>query len=326
MIRLACFCLAAAALSAQQPDFVNARLETHAVTGTLASEFQQLRTRGSSPMWVAYSVPMVPGRHGSMCGEDSRNRKLLLEGPDTLIVLFRLDQHAVERVRTATPDCEIDAGGLPVVLLTGVIPAQSVELLAGLVSASTAKGHLDPLVSAIALHRDAAADRAMESLLASSQPESAREKALFWMAAARGRSGFEAVRKVLQNDPSDRMREKATFDITLGSEPEAVAALQQSAKSDSSPRVRKQALFWLAHKAGAQEIAFIANAAQQDPDPEVRRHAVFALEQVPQGKGIPEMIRLAKTSSDPKVKQQAVFWLGRSKDPQALHFFEDVLK
>ena len=320
--------MAAAAAFGQQPEFVNAKVETRPVAGTLAAEFQKAESGAGSPVWMAYTVPMMP-RHGSMCGDDSQNRKVFLEGPDTLVILFRFENRALDKVRTSTLNCQFDGGGLPVLLLTGVSPAQSIELLAGLVQKWTQgdrKGRLDSLVAGIALHRDGAADRAMESLVASSQPETLREKALFWMANARGRSGFEAVKKVLESDPSDRLREKATFDITQSSEAGAIPALVESAKKDRTPKVRSQALFWLAHKAGREHTAVIADAARQDPDAHVRRQAVFALEQIPQGGGIPILIQLARGSSDPEVKKQAMFWLGRSKDPQALQFFQDVLK
>jgi len=322
--------MAAAAVFAQSstPEFTNARVETRAVQGSISAEFQKAQSGASSPMWMAYTVPMVAGRHGTWCGDDQRTRKLMLEGPDTLVVLFRFEKQALDRVRVATIDCQFDAGGLPVALLTGVVPAQSVELLTGLATAQAQKGraHVDQLVSAIAMHRDATADRALESMIATSQPEVLREKALFWLANSRGRSGFEAVRKVLQSDPSDRMREKAAFDMTLTHEPEAMPVLEQAAKSDKTPHVRSQAWFWLARRGGEQEASRIAEAARQDPDAGVRRQAVFALEQIPGGKGIPELIRLVKGSSDPKVREQAMFWLGRSKDPQAVRFFEDVLK
>jgi hypothetical protein len=320
--------MAAVAAFAQQPDFVNAKVETRALSGSLAAEFQKMESGSGSPMWMAYTVPMVP-RHGSMCGDDSQNRKVYLEGPDTMVMLFRFENRALERVRTSTLNCQFDGGGLPVVLLTGVTPAQHIELLASLlpkVAQGERRGHMDGIVSGIALTRDGSADRVLEGLLAPSQTDAVREKAMFWMAEARGRVGFEAVKKVLESDASDRMREKATFDITLSREPGMVPALVQSAKTDKTPKVRSQALFWLAHKAGHEQSAVILEAARQDPDAHVRKQAVFALQQIPHGEGIPILIQLVRGSSDAEVRKQAMFWLGQSKDPQATKFFADVLK
>ena len=328
MTRIIFLALAATLAAAQQPNVINGKMQTRAVAGSLAAEFHQVEASAASPSWMAYTFPAVAGQ-GTMCGIDQHNNIVRLEGVDTLVVLFRLENRALDKVRVSSLDCQFDAGGLPFLYLTGVQPSQSVDLLAELVHNWTQTGrksHLDSLITAIALTRDAAADRLLEGMLAPSQPESLREKVLFWLANARGASGFAAVRKVLQSDPSDQVREKATFDITVSKEAGVMPALVESAQKDRSPRVRSQALFWLGQKGGMPQSAVILQAARQDPDAHVRRQAVFALHQIPQGDGIPLLIQLARTSTDNEVKKQAVFWLGQSHDPRATRFFEDVLK
>jgi len=59
-----------------------------------------------------------------------------LEPPDHAIIMMRVDQNAVSRIRYVSPDCEIDAGGVPMHWLTDVQPAQSVALLATLVASA----------------------------------------------------------------------------------------------------------------------------------------------------------------------------------------------
>jgi HEAT repeat protein len=326
--RLIYLALAASVAAAQQPEVINGKVQSRAVAGSLAADFHQMEASATSPLWMVYTFPAVPGQ-GTMCGIDQHNNVVRLEGQDTLVVLFRLENRALDRVRVSSLDCQFDAGGLPFIYLTGVQPSQSVDLLTELVhtwAQTGRKSHFDSLITAIALNRDAAADRALEGMLAPSQPESLREKVLFWLASARGASGFAAVRKVLQSDPSDQVREKATFDITVSKEAGAIPALVESARQDHTPRVRSQALFWLAQKAGMQQSSVILQAARQDPDAHVRRQAVFALHQIPKGDGIPLLIQLARTSTDNEVKKQALFWLGQSHDPRATGFFEDVLK
>jgi HEAT repeat protein len=89
--------------------------------------------------------------------------------------------------------------------------------------------------------------------------------------------------------------------------------------------VRGQALFWLAQKAGRQAAGAITEAADRDPDTEVKKRAVFALSQLPKDEGVPLLIQVAKNNRDPAVRKQAFFWLGQSKDPRALAFFEEIL-
>jgi hypothetical protein len=329
MIRavLALFLAAGICHSQPAPTVTNGKLETRAVSEPLSNQFHTVEASAASPLWMAYSVPSVPNQ-GTDCGEARHNNIARLEGSESIIVLYRFENHALDRVRIANPDCEFDAGGFPFIFLTGVRPAESVELLTGLVRSWAQAGrkpHFESLITALALHRDTAADGALEAIAAPGQSETLREKALFWLAQARGKRGYEVVRNVLAHDSDDRIREKATFDITMSKEPGAIPALIESAQQDRSARVRSQALFWLAHRGGKDQSAVIINAANKDSDAHVRRQAVFALSQIPNGDGVPSLIQVARTSSDTEVRKQAVFWLGQSHDPRATAFIDSVL-
>ena len=56
-----------------------------------------------------------------------------------------------------------------------------------------------------------------------------------------------------------------------------------------------------------------------------KKRAVFALSQLPANEGVPKLIEVASSHSNPAVRKQAMFWLGQSKDPRALAFFERIL-
>ena len=53
-----------------------------------------------------------------------------------MVVLFRIADRKVERVRVFSEDCRLDAGGRPVKWIENVRPAESVALLESLASAS----------------------------------------------------------------------------------------------------------------------------------------------------------------------------------------------
>jgi len=91
--------------------------------------------------------------------------------------------------------------------------------------------------------------------------------------------------------------------------------------------VRGQALFWLAQKASQKTAQDAISAAiANDPETEVKKKAVFALTQMPKGEGVPLLIQVARTNQNAAVRKQAMFWLGQSKDPRALAYFEEILK
>ena len=85
-------------------------------------------------------------------------------------------------------------------------------------------------------------------------------------------------------------------------------------------------MFWIARRAESQAAGIISQAIDNDPDVEVKKQAVFALSQLPRDEGIPLLIKLARGHTHPIVRKQSMFWLGQSKDPRALSFFEEVLR
>ena len=98
------------------------------------------------------------------------------------------------------------------------------------------------------------------------------------------------------------------------------------ARDGSTVGVKGNALFWLAQRAGQKAVGTITAAIENDPDTEVKKKAVFALSQLPKDEGVPLLIQQARTNKNPVVRKQAMFWLGQSKDPRALKFFEEILK
>jgi hypothetical protein len=287
---------------AQMPRISNAKVETRN-GGDLKSAIQTIVAAQTSPAWVGYTVPAIPGEHNSCCWNDGyrgcalegQNRitgavatgPVLLEGSSTLVILYRVSNHAVEKMRSFSGDCELDAGGLPFFLLTGVKPADSVAMLESMLTDKKS----DSAVYAIAMHA----------------------------------GGYETLKRIALHDPSDNIRDKAMFGLSVSPDPDAITTLIDAAKNDKSTRVRGQALFWLAHKAGQRETAAISSAIDNDPDVAVKKKAVFALTQIPKDEGVPKLIEVAKTNRSPEVRKQAMFWLGQSKDPRAIEFFREIL-
>jgi hypothetical protein len=347
---------ATATNAAETPQVINAKLETRAANGSLAETLRGIEAQADRPEWVGYSVAEIAGDRSMCCGnfsdsyngcgtcrlekengvissnsqKDATSGTIELEGSRQLVVLFRLENKQVMRIRQASENCTLDAGGLPFVWLTGVKPADSVALLSDFVHKATFEGHGEHEIgqgalSAIALHADPSADRAFESFVAADQPEQLRKHASFWLGASRGKSGEALLQKMAKSDPSPEVRSQVAFALSVSHEPEALNEMIRMAKDDESTHVRGQALFWLAQKAGQKAMGAITGAIENDPDTEVKKKAVFALSQMPKDEGVPKLIEVARTNRNPEVRKQAMFWLGQSNDPRALDFFEQVL-
>jgi hypothetical protein len=342
--------LAAATAWAQPPRIANAKMEQRMAVAGLEREFRSLVAAASEPAWVGYAVPIVPGDRTMCCGYVGRGwdqgcgcrlegtqaggtatqAPIKLEGPSEMLVLFRAEKAKVGKIRTFTPDCALDAGGLRFTWLSDVKAAESVALLQSLVqgdAAGTGRGDTPgrSALAALALHRDAAADRSLEQLAAASQPLWLRKEAALWLGSARGRSGYDVLARIVPGDQSAEFRKQAVFALSVSPVPDAVDAMIRLARTDPSADVRGQSLFWLANKAGAKVIGTIAEALENDPETQVKERAVFALSQMPKDEGVPKLIEVAKNNKNPVVRRRAMFWLGQSKDPRALAFFEQIL-
>ena len=340
----------------EAPQTVNTKLEVRLAGSNLRVTMKEIVASADSPVWVGYGVASVPEEQGECCGNyrervngqsngvwhlekehgngvgSPRNKNdVKLEGGKELWILYRADKSHIERIRMMSDECQLDAGGLRLIWLKGVKSEESVGFLSGFVQGREISGGDENRIgeqalTAIALHADGAADKALEGFSSPGQPEGLRKRASFWMGAARGAAGLAQLEKMAKTDPSSDVRAQVSFALFVSKEPGATEEMIRMAREDGSPQVRGQALFWLAQKAGAKAENAIAGAITNDPDTEVKKKAVFALSQMPKDEGVPKLIEVAEKNKNAEVRKQAMFWLGQSEDPRALAFFERVLR
>ena len=331
-MRRALWVLAAALPLAAQPKLLlNAKADTRSAIGGLEPAFRALLNEQPQPAWIGYSVPSV--RSGLGCEYVRDNPSVAgvvhLEPPDHAVILFRVEQNAVNRIRTLSPDCEIDAGGVPVHWLSDVQPAQSVALLVSMVSSTDFRSSwsvsAESMVGSIAQHSDPAADQALERFLATNQPQSVRQRATSAM-QWRGQRGFGILKNLIGNDPDERVRERAVSALSNMRETEALDLLLSLARTDPNPRVRQQAISALSRKPGATVIPVLSKAIESDPDPQVKYRAISTLSSLQDGAGVPVLIQLVKGTQNPEIRKRAMNSLENSRDPRAVSFFEDILK
>lgn len=147
---------------------------------------------------------------------------------------------------------------------------------------------------------------------------------LHWLTGIRPGDSVEWLTTLATGDSSRRLANTAVMAIALHGDPQATDRLLALARNGRSGDVRGTALFWVAQRAGDKAVGTITQALE-DPETEVRKKAVFALSQLPKDEGVPKLIEVARTHRDAAVRKQAMFWLGQSRDPRALTFFEQIL-
>lgn len=335
--------------TAQQPRITNGRVATQDVGAPFVQSFRTLISAQTDVTWIAYSMPVVDSER-SMCCDGSGSvysggdraccssctlepmggqrvaktpvatppaAAIELEGPDRMTVLFRVVDRQVERIRTFSHDCSLDAGGRTVVWLNDVRPGDSIALLESFALGQARTPIVDSAIAAVALHRDAAADGSLDRLLAASQPVSTRKRVTFWLGNARGARGLDTLQRVLREDPAAEVRKSAVFGVSQSPEPAAFDLLAELARRDTSTAIRSEAVFWIAQKDDKRAPGVVLEVLEKDAAREVRKKAVFALSQLKENGGVDALIQTARNSTDPSIRSEAIFWLGQKAGKKA---------
>jgi len=113
------------------------------------------------PSWIGYRLAAAPNTRRT-CWSGSR---VLLEPPPEFFVLARLEAGQIVRLRTFTPECDIDAGGLPLVWLTDLKPADGVAWLVQIARTTSDRDIRKQAMSALGRSGDPAATKFFEDIL-----------------------------------------------------------------------------------------------------------------------------------------------------------------
>jgi hypothetical protein len=243
--------LGAAALYAQQPHVENGKLESRVFSGSLQTEISRV---GAGPAWLAWAEPMAGGRNGEMCwwnengyGGHAPDAPVRLEGPTELVVLVRIENSQVNKIRVASIDCRLDTGGVPFYWLTGVPASESISWLR--------TRNLDSAISAIAFHADSSALPTLIDAARNDPSAKIRKQSLFWLAE---RAAESIIVDAIARDPDRSVREHAVFALSLLPSAQGTPLLIDIAKNNSDPAVRKRAMFWLGQSTDPRALDFIA--------------------------------------------------------------------
>ncbi|TAK15874.1 MAG: hypothetical protein EPO35_06365 [Acidobacteria bacterium] len=206
---------------AQQPQIQNGTVETRKSAG-LDRDIAAIAATAAEPTWVGWretavdgwgnnccwysddnfasrgcSVePRVPNTRGfaGMDQPDPRPQFPAPSGPAKLeagtevLVMVRLVDRHVERIRTFSDDCPLDAGGRKVYWLDGVPAGDSVKYLASLIQLKEVSGTPTDLrrrinsaaVSAIGMHRDGNIEQLI-ALAKQNTDATSRSSAFTWL-------------------------------------------------------------------------------------------------------------------------------------------------
>ena len=320
--------------------------------------------RADEPVWVAWRAPMTNGDR-DMCSWYSDRlatvRGLIIDegglgvdgslvpnprpqvtaptGPIPLeagtqvVMLARVIDRKVERIRTVGDDCPMDAGGRTVYWLDSITPAESLRFLGSLVTGPSPDRSLmdaersiaQSAVRAIGYHRDAAADAALDQIATSHRDANVRRQAASSMGSQRGATGVAGLSRLIAAEKDVDARRQLVTSLGGSRDASAVAALRALMK-DPEAKIRSEAVYYTVLRGGAPTIPEAVSIAGSDPDDSVRKRAVTAIGRLAPDVSTAPLIQLARTSTNAVVRKEAVNVLSTSKDPRAMAFMDELLK
>jgi hypothetical protein len=342
--------------AAQQPapQIQNGRVETRQTTA-IDREVAALTNIAGDGLWVGWRVPIADGQRGGCCTYNDDVRGCFVENdgsissvragtPATttpaavsldagtgLVILARLTDRGLERLRTLGDDCPLDAAGKTVYWLQGVTPAESLKYLDGLIqlapfsSGIASEGLRDTALSAVARHRDAGADAIIDRLATNDIDSPLRRSARRLLGSSRGAHGYATLARLLEQEKLPEIRRQLVVAIGASRQPQAVDVLLRLAKTDWDAKVRGEAVYHLPPLGGPRVIPDVNAIIASDAVDTVKQRAVQGLGRLAAPETVPLLIQLAG-STNAVVKKEAVTALSRSKDPKAVAYMEELIR
>ena len=156
-----CWALGAWCVVLAQAPVTNAKLDMRSAAQGVDRVVQSVAAT-RMPAWIGYRLAAAPGARRT-CGFNGS--RVLLEPPSEFYVLARMEGGELVRLRSFTPECDIDAGGLPLVWLTDLKPADGVAWLVQMARASKDITIKRAAMSALTRSGDPSATKFFDELL-----------------------------------------------------------------------------------------------------------------------------------------------------------------
>jgi hypothetical protein len=281
-----------AAAAPQQPQIQNAKIEPRQTTA-FERDVAALTASATDPVWIAWREPIIDGEHNLCCtyssddgwmngavlirgcaidpvtpGAGTRRPDIApptgpvkLEGGTGLVLLVRAIDHHVERLRSLSDDCPMDAGGRTVYWFDNVPAKDSVTYLQSLMHvADGTRANLTSLsnsaISAIAWHRDPVATDVLLPLAHSPNDTQVRTQVLRSLGRRAGTRVVAELMAAIEQDPDANIRSAALDGLARLPNDDSVPRLIDLVKTTKDAAVRKKTMTLLGQTNDPRAIAF----------------------------------------------------------------------
>lgn len=252
--------LAAFPLFAQNID--NATVKSTDATRGVGAAIASIGS--AQPTWFAWTAPIkgrsiccwqgkskgkgccgrcqLDGSNGFSISSDDED-----DGPvamnNEMLLVVRIEQGKVRRVRMFGAACELDGQGKTIQLLTNVSPESSIDFFLSQIRNADREGEM---IGALSLHEHPRVVPALIELARHDPDTEVRRHAIFWLGQKAGEKVAGELRRLVDEDPDEDVKQHAVFAISQLPRERAVPLLMDLVKTHKNREVRSRAMFWLA--------------------------------------------------------------------------------
>jgi HEAT repeat protein len=160
-----------------------------------------------------------------------------------MLLVARVQNGKVQRVRVFGASCELDGQGKTIQLLTNVSPEASIDYLLSQIHNADREGQM---LAALSLHDHPRVVPALIQLARHDPDSQVRRHAIFWLGQKAGAKVAGELRRAIDEDPDDDVKQHAVFAISQLPRERSVPLLIELVKTHKNRAVREKAMFWLA--------------------------------------------------------------------------------
>ena len=245
------------AAASAQGRVASASTETRRVTQSLEREIAALIGRKTT-LWAAYRLQSAAASR-QMCG----GSHVVLESATEVTLMARLENAAVTRLRVFTPECDVDAGTIPIVWLDGVSADDSATWLSSLIRAKDKETDrewrmrvADPALTALSLQAGDGAVRSLITLAREDARTDVRSRALSSLAQRAGQQASSTIATAVERDPEIEVKRAAVQALSRLPKDEGVPLLIDVARTNRNSDVRREAMLRLGQSNDPRAVRF----------------------------------------------------------------------
>jgi hypothetical protein len=229
--------------------------ETRRVAQALDREVSALAGRRTD-LWLGYRMSAISNTR-QLCG----GSHVVLESSTSITIMAKLEAGELRRLRVFTPECDVDAGGVPLIWLDGVSADDSASWLTGLVRSKETDRDWririgDAALNALALQSGDAAARSLIALARDDARPDVRSRALSSLGQRAGQQAAATITNAIDRDPETDVKKAAVAALARMPKEEGVPLLIQVARTNKTPDVRREAMLRLGQSNDPRAVRF----------------------------------------------------------------------